>query len=114
MKRLMMKRDSHRTTARGDKEDTMKFGELKQVINRNPGRHEWVAVTIGLGTDAVISADSPILDLLDDYEVSWIAPSTFGENTVTDRDEPCLDVHLKEKQLKPDAKVEDGDKEVRA
>ena len=75
----------------------MKFSELKTVINRYTGRHDKIAVTIGLGTDAVIEAESPLLDCLDDYEVDWIAPSTVGYNTVTDSDEPCIDVHLKEK-----------------
>lgn len=83
----------------------MKFGELKTVINRSPGRHDWVAVTIGLGTDAIISAESPILDLIDDYEVAWIAPSTIGENLVTDKEQPCIEVHLQEK--KDDARIED-------
>lgn len=76
----------------------MKFGELKQVINRNPGRHEWVAINIGLGTDAVVKAESPMLDLIDDYEVAWICPSTVGENLVTDKEQPCIEVHLKEKE----------------
>ena len=75
----------------------MKFAELKQVINRHSGRHDKIAITIGLGTDAIIEAESEILDYLDDYEVAWIAPSTVGHNTVTDEDEPCIDVHLKEK-----------------
>ena len=76
----------------------MKFGELKQVINRNPGRHERVAINIGLGTDAVVKADSPMLDLIDDYEVAWICPSTIGENLVTDKEQPCIEVRLKEKK----------------
>ena len=75
----------------------MKFGELKQVVNRCSGRHDKIAITIGLGNDAIIEAESEILDYLDDYEVAWIAPSTVGHNTVTDEDEPCIDVHLKEK-----------------
>ena len=77
----------------------MKFSELKTVINRCTGRHDKIAVTIGLGTDAVIQAESPLLDCLDDYEVDWIAPSTVGHNTVTDSEEPCIDVHLKEKKV---------------
>lgn len=77
----------------------MKFSELKTVINRSNGRHDKIAVTIGLGTDAVIEAESPLLDCLDDYEVAWIAPSTVGYNTVTDSEEPCIDVHLKEKKV---------------
>lgn len=76
----------------------MKFSELKTVINRYSGRHDKIAVTIGLGTDAIIEAESPLLDCLDDYEVAWIAPSTVGHNTVTDSEEPCIDVHLKEKK----------------
>lgn len=32
----------------------MKFRELKAVINRYPGRHDWIAISIGLGTDALI------------------------------------------------------------
>lgn len=75
----------------------MKFGELKKVINRHAGRHDKIAITIGLGTDAVIDAESPLLDCLDDYEVAWIAPSTVGHNIVTDSEEPCIDVHLKDK-----------------
>ena len=75
----------------------MKFGELKTVINRYSGRHDKIAITIGLGTDAIIEAESPLLDCLDDYDVEWIAPSTVGHNTVTDSEEPCIDVHLKEK-----------------
>lgn len=83
----------------------MKFSELKTVINRCSGRHDWIAITIGLGTDALIEAESPILDYLDDYEVSWIAPSTIGHNKVTDEEEPCIEVHLKEKKVtKGDAK----------
>ena len=78
----------------------MKFAELKQVINRHSGRHDKIAVTIGLGCDAVIEAESEILDYLDDYEVAWIAPSTVGENLVTDKEEPCIEVHLKEKKVK--------------
>ena len=73
----------------------MKFAELKQVINRHPGRHDKIAITIGLGNDAIIEAESPLLDCLDDYEVAWIAPETVGNNIVTDSDEPCIDVHLK-------------------
>ena len=75
----------------------MKFGELKKTINRCTGRHDKIAITIGLGTDAIIEAESPLLDCLDDYEVAWIAPSTVGHNTVTDSEEPCIDVHLKDK-----------------
>lgn len=78
----------------------MKFAELKQVINRHSGRHDKIAVTIGLGCDAVIEAESEILDYLDDYEVAWIAPSTIGENLVTDKEEPCIEVHLKEEKVK--------------
>lgn len=77
----------------------MKFCELKTVINRCTGRHDKIAVTIGLGTDAIIEAESPLLDCLDDYEVVWIAPSTVGHNCVTDSEEPCIDVHLKEKKV---------------
>ena len=75
----------------------MKFGELKKAINRNHGRHNKIAIAIGLGTDAVIEAESPLLDCLDDYEVAWIAPSTVGHNIVTDSEEPCIEVHLEEK-----------------
>jgi hypothetical protein len=75
----------------------MKFSELKKVINRCTGRHNKIAVTIGLGTDAIIEAESPLLDCLDDYEVDWIAPNTVGNNIVTDSEEPCIDVYLKEK-----------------
>ena len=74
----------------------MKFKELKEVINRNPGRHDKIAITIGIGNDAIIEAESPILDFLDDYEVAWIAPETVGRNIVSDSEEPCIDVHLKE------------------
>lgn len=73
----------------------MKFKELKTVINRSAGRHDWYSITIGLGTDALIQAESPLLDSLDDYEVSWIAPSTFGKSTVTDEELPCICIHLK-------------------
>lgn len=76
----------------------MTFAELKQVINRHPGRHDKIAITIGLGTDAIIEAESPLLDCLDDYEVAWIAPDTVGRNIVTDDTEPCIEVHLKEKK----------------
>lgn len=75
----------------------MKFSELKNVINRCTGRHNKIAITIGLGTDAIIEASSPLLDCLDDYEVAWIAPNTVGNNIVTDSEEPCIDVYLKEK-----------------
>ncbi len=74
----------------------MKFKELKEVINRHSGRHGKIAISIGLGNDAIIEAESPILDCLDDYEVAWIAPETVGKNIVTDSEEPCIDVHLKE------------------
>ena len=87
----------------------MKFSELKTVINRHHGRHEKIAITIGLGTDAIIEAESPLLDCLDDYEVSWIAPSTVGHNTVTDSEEPCIDVHLKEKKEVNDVRNQKGD-----
>lgn len=87
----------------------MKFSELKNVINRHPGRHEKIAITIGLGTDAIIEAESPILDYLDDYDVAWIAPSTVGHNTVTDSEEPCIDVHLKEKEVANDVRNQKGD-----
>jgi hypothetical protein len=82
----------------------MKFKELKEVINRHPGRHDKIAITIGLGNDAIIEAESPLLDCLDDYEVAWIAPETVGNNIVTDSDEPCIDVHLKEKKEDSDGK----------
>ena len=85
----------------------MKFCELKTVINRHSGRHDKIAITIGLGTDAVIEAESPILDCLDDYEVAWIAPSTVGHNTVTDSEEPCIDVHLKERKEQRDGKSDE-------
>lgn len=74
----------------------MKFKELKEVINRNPGRHDKIAISIGLGNDAIIEAESHILDCLDEYEVAWIAPETVGQNIVTNSEEPCIDVHLKE------------------
>ena len=74
----------------------MKFSELKKVINRYKGRHDKIAITIGLGTDAIIEAESPLLDCLDDYSVAWIAPSTVGHNIVTDSEEPCIEVHLKD------------------
>ncbi len=83
----------------------MKFGELKTVINRHPGRHDWISVSIGLGVDAVIQAESPLLDCMDDYEVAWIAPSTLGDETVTtgistvsEEMIPAIEVHLKEKR----------------
>ena len=85
----------------------MKFGELKTVINRHSGRHDKIAITIGLGTDAIIEAESPLLDCLDDYEVAWIAPSTVGRNTVTDSEEPCIDVHLKERKEQRDVKSDE-------
>ena len=74
----------------------MKFKELKEVINRCEGRHDKIAISIGLGNDAIIEAESPILDCLDEYQVSWIAPGIVGHNMVTDSEEPCIDVHLKE------------------
>ena len=74
----------------------MKFSELKQVINRSPGRHDKIAITIGLGNDAIIEAESPLLDCLDDYQVAWIAPDTVGRNIVTDSEEPCISIHLQE------------------
>ena len=81
----------------------MRFGELKTVINRHPGRHDWISISIGLGVDAVIQAESPLLDIMDEYEVDWIAPSTLGDETVTtgvstvsDEIIPCIEVHLKE------------------
>jgi len=85
----------------------MKFGELKKVINRHNGRHDKIAITIGLGTDAIIEAESPPLDCLDDYEVAWIAPSTVGHNTVTDSEEPCIDVHLNERKVAQDAESDE-------
>lgn len=75
----------------------MKFEELKKVISRHEGRHEWISISIGLGSDALIQAESPILDCLDDYEISYINPGTVGESTVTDDAVPCIEVHLKEK-----------------
>ena len=80
----------------------MKFAELKQVINRHPGRHDKIAVSIGLGCDAIIEAESKILDYLDNYEVAWIAPSTVGENIVTNNEEPCIEIHLREMQEEQD------------
>ena len=74
----------------------MKFSELLSVINRHDGRHDNIAISIGLGTDGVIEAESEILDFLSDYEVDWIAPDTVGYNIVTDSEEPCIEVHLKE------------------
>lgn len=74
----------------------MKFKELKEVINRCKGRHDKIAISIGLGNDAIIEAESPILDCFDNYEVAWIAPETVGQNIATNSDEPCIDVHLKE------------------
>lgn len=76
----------------------MRFKALKEIINRHPGRHDKIAISIGLGTDAIIEAESEILDFLDDYEVDWIAPDTVGRNTVTNEDEPCIEVHLKERE----------------
>ena len=76
----------------------MTFGELKQVINRHPGRHDKIAITIGLGNDAIIEAESPLLDYLDDYEVAWIAPETVGRNLVMESEGPCIDVHLKDRE----------------
>ena len=84
----------------------MKFKELKEVINRHPGRHDKIAITIGLGNDAIIEAESPILDCLDDYEVAWISPETVGKNIVTDSVEPCIDVHLKEIKIPMEDKHE--------
>ena len=84
----------------------MRFSELKQVINRHPGRHDKIAITIGLGTDAIIEAESPILDCLDDYEVAWIAPETVGQNIVTNSEEPCIEIHLKEKKDGEDTPVQ--------
>ncbi len=72
----------------------MKFKELKGVINRNSGRHDSVAIYIGTNCDAVIEAESEILDYLDDYDVRWIAPSTVGKSTVTEEEEPCIEIHL--------------------
>ena len=83
----------------------MKFGELKKVINRSAGRHMWCSISIGLGVDAVIQAESPLLDVMDDFEVAWIGAASFGEetvtdgrSTVTDEQEPCLEIHLKERK----------------
>ncbi len=87
----------------------MKFSELKKVINRCTGRHNKIAITIGLGTDAIIEAESPLLDCLDDYEVDWIAPNTVGNNIVTDSEEPCIDVYLKEKNEVNDVRNQKGD-----
>lgn len=81
----------------------MLFKELKTAINRCNGRHDWISISIGSGGDAVIQAESPLLDALDDFEVDWIAPDTFGNCTVTDGISavtgdkiPCIDIHLKE------------------
>ena len=89
----------------------MKFGELKKVINRSKGRHMWVAISIGLGNDAVIQAESPLLDKMDEYEVDWIGADLFGEETVTDgrnkvtdEDIPCLSIHLKDPNREEAAK----------
>lgn len=76
----------------------MKFGELLAVINRHQGRHDKIAITIGLGCDGVIEAESPILDYLADYDVRWIAPDTVGNNTITDSAEPCIEIHLAAKE----------------
>ena len=76
----------------------MKFKELKEIINRYSGRHDKIAICIGLGSDAIIEAESPIIDYLDEYEVSWIAPGTVGKNLVSDDDEPCIEIHLKDKE----------------
>lgn len=84
----------------------MKFKELKEVINRCKGRHFKISISIGLGNDAIIEAESPILDCLDDYEVAWIAPETVGKNMVTDSEEPCIDVHLKEIKIPMENKHE--------
>lgn len=72
----------------------MKFKELKDIINRSPGRHDRLAIHIELGFDAIIASDSEILDFLDDYSVKWIAPSTIGQSTVTNEEEPCIEIHL--------------------
>ena len=74
----------------------MKFKELKEIINRCKGRHDKIAISIGIGNDAIIEAESPILDCLDEYEVLWIAPESVGQNIVTDSQEPCIDIHLKD------------------
>lgn len=84
----------------------MKFKELKQVINRHSGRHDKIAITIGLGNDAIIEAESPLLDCLDDYEVAWIAPETVGQNIVTNSEEPCIEIHLKEKKDGEDSSMQ--------
>lgn len=92
----------------------MLFKELKSVINRSSGRHDWISISIGLGNDAVIQAESPILDALDDYEVDWIAPATFGDctvtegiNSVTDEKMPCINIHLKSKEKIKKSEVEE-------
>ena len=77
----------------------MRFKALKEIINRHPGRHDKIAVSIGLGTDAIIEAESEILDYLDDYEVDWIAPGTVGHNMVSDDEEPCIEVHLEKREI---------------
>lgn len=74
----------------------MKFGELKSIINRHKGRHDLVAVHIGLGCDGIIEAESPIIDMLDAYEVDWVAPAKAGRFYLADWDLPCIEVHLKE------------------
>ena len=72
----------------------MLFKELKSIINRQPGRHDRVAIHIDLGCDAIVESESEILDFLDDYNVKWIAPSTVGKSSVTDEEEPCIEIHL--------------------
>lgn len=80
------------------KDGGIKFKDLKNVLNRNAGRHDHVAIYIGLKIAGVIEMESEILDYLDDYDVSWIASGTIGRSQVTDQEEPCIEIHLKERK----------------
>lgn len=89
----------------------MKFKELKNILNRHSGRHDHVGIWIGLKSSGVIEMESEILDFLDDYDVSWIASGTIGRNQVTNEEEPCIEIHLKERKNNDDRRENQAEAE---
>lgn len=77
----------------------MKVKELKEIINRYPGRRDWLKIYEGLDLVCITKSESISLDLLDEWEIDWIAPD-MTDKGVRDIGEtgPCIKIVLKERR----------------
>lgn len=81
----------------------MLFSEFRAIIDNAPGRHEFYAIykPSKLNLIGILKNDSPLLEALDDEEISYICPSETLEigNLEICKACPCIEVVLLEDKV---------------